>query len=236
MRVDVEDARLFRCRRQPAPTQVGAPFLGMIALAQEPNLLAQGAHFGNPIETQSLAPLARRTRAQGFDRFESCQSHEGDQHQQTVDPIVARWQGKLLGAVEQSNGQQGGQRKQHPSAWHVDGRPKLRIYRMQTAHAGCHPGFHVACRHLHRGGAVERAPLAFGAHNERAWPLHHRNTQPSSTHRFRQLVAFDPQFCRNSRYRPSVRRPTGPAPAPTPLPSAPPDHAAAAAHRRLSAC
>jgi hypothetical protein len=48
--------------------------LGLIALTQELNLLAQGAHFRNPIQTQQLAPLARRTRAQGLDRFQSRQA------------------------------------------------------------------------------------------------------------------------------------------------------------------
>jgi hypothetical protein len=201
MRVDVEDARLFGRRRHPAPTQVGAPLLGPSALTQEPNLLAQGAHFRNPIQTQELAPLARRARAQGLHRFESRQSHEGNQHQQAVDPIVPRRQGKLLGAFEQANGQQGGQRKEHPAPRHVDGRLELRRDRIQTAHAGCNPGWHIACRNPHRGFAVARAALALGARDERTGFFHHRNMQPPGTDRFRQGVALDPQFFRNPRDR-----------------------------------
>jgi len=56
-------------QRHSAPTQVGAPFPGPSALKQEPDLLAQGAHFRNPIQTQQLAPLARRARAQGDSRI-----------------------------------------------------------------------------------------------------------------------------------------------------------------------
>jgi len=63
-------------------TYSGVRKIRLITLTQELSFLAQGAHFGNPIQTQPLARFARRTSAQGFDRFQPRQGHEGDHHQQ----------------------------------------------------------------------------------------------------------------------------------------------------------
>lgn len=118
--------------------------------------------------------------------------------------MVTRWQGKPLGPFKQSDRQQGRQREQHSATRYGNGRLELGEHRIQPTHACCHPGVHVARPDPHWGSAVERAPLALGTHHERAGPFRQRHMQPSSTHRFRQGVAFDPQFCRHAGHRLSV--------------------------------
>jgi hypothetical protein len=108
--VDVEDARLFWCRLHPAPTQPGAPSLGLAIGRQKVNLGAQSAHLRDTIQAQQFPPLARRTVAQGLHRFLPRQRHEGEQHQQTVHAVVALGHRKLLAVLDQSQRQQHRQR------------------------------------------------------------------------------------------------------------------------------
>src|SRR5213083_624738 len=143
------------------------PFFGQLRVpshcppqiqTQQLQLRAQRPHFRDSIQAQQFAPLTRRLVAQMFQRPNSCQSHEPQQQEDTVDTIEPIGQLIHLRAIaQQTLGEQSRQCQQHSAL-------TLKFYwrRCQQSHRRRDALQRTYRSISHRCLAVALAALAFG--------------------------------------------------------------------------
>src|SRR2546422_11494134 len=148
------------------------PFFGQLRVpshcppqiqTQQLQLRTQRPHFRDLIQAQQFAPLTRRLAAQLFKRPNSCQSHEPQQQEDTVDTIESIGQLIHLRAIaQQTLGQQSRQCQQHSALSHIAGRLKFDWRRCQQSHRRRDTLQRTYRSISHRRLAVALAALAFG--------------------------------------------------------------------------
>ena len=87
MSVDIERRGVFGSLGHPILAKRGAPGKRVLLVGQMLQLAAYRAHFRRPIDAEQLSPLSGRVIAQGLDRSDPSQRHEGQQQKDRPEAI-----------------------------------------------------------------------------------------------------------------------------------------------------
>ena len=168
MSVDIERRGVFGSLGHPILAKRGAPGKRVLLVGQMLQLAAYRAHFRRPIDAEQLSPLSGRVIAQGLDRSDPSQRHEGQQQKDRPEAIKTGGKAEVfVRAIQQPADQQRRKRQQNPAMRKIDSPLETRFGLGQPSDAGRHPFQRRRRPTPHRGGAVDLGSLALRARRYR---------------------------------------------------------------------
>src|SRR5271155_1783759 len=128
MSVDIEHRGVFGSLGHPILAKPGAPGKRVLLVGQMLQLAAYRAHFRSPIDAEQFPPLSGRMIAQGLDRLDPSERHEGEQQKDRLQTIEAGGKAEVfVRMTQQPADQQRRQRQQNAAMRKIDSPLETRL-------------------------------------------------------------------------------------------------------------